>query len=299
MNFNSAIWFLTGAMLLYVIRRYTTAKKTSVAQRTILVTGASSGIGREIAKQLAARGASLILVARRLELLEEVCRDCQRLGAPSVVPCTVDLTSDHAPVAMLNAIQKCSVDGNLFMAFFNAGLGGISPLDSCDMSGTMQMARNLMEVNYFANVRAVHQLLPRMCQTGRLVFVSSVSGVITTPNRTLYCASKFALQGFCNALRTELRSTHRRIGVTVACPGLVRTEFHEKVLTNGTVSPKRDDKGFMSSEECARQIVEAAVMQQDELIMTWSAWLGYLVRPLFPRLVDDLAARKAAASVKH
>jgi short-subunit dehydrogenase len=277
-----------------VLWRRRNAKRLNLKGKVVVITGASSGIGREIATLMAKRGAHLVLAARRRPEIEAVAAECGALGAPSATPIVCDVTNDHDRKELFAAAQRIGGGAPLGLVVLNAGMGGITDFDSSDAS--LQIARDLMEVNYFANVGLLQLFLGALRQhRASVLVISSISGVLGTPQRTQYCASKFAMQGFCNALRTELKEAGA--GLTVACPSFVQTDFHKKVLTAQGEAPNRKGK-FMTPATCAELVVGAVDRGDSELIMTAHARLGYLLRPWMPTVVDSLAARTARGSVK-
>jgi len=173
---------------------------------TVLLTGATGGLGHAIARSLAARGATLILTGRRSEVLEPLAAE---LGARALA---IDL-SDHADVKRLS-----DEAGAIDILVANAALPASGPLDSFSVA---EIDRAL-EVNLRAPIVLAHALAPAMISRGRghLLFMSSLSGKAATPGTALYNASKYGLRGFASALRADLRSSG--VGVSAVFPGFIR-----------------------------------------------------------------------------
>lgn len=288
-------WLFLAAVVvvLAVVRRNRSRRRRLVPSGVVVITGASSGIGRELALIAAKRKSRVVLVARRRDALDAVAKECRDAGAADAtcVPC--DITSADDRQRLFEHVRSL---GRLSVLILNAGRGAICDFSSADESSTI--ARQMMEVNYFANVELTRGFFDdiRRCHT-RILVISSLSGVLSTPQRSQYCASKFALMGFFNALRMELEKPGPSPTITVACPGFVATPFHSSVMNAAGDAPARKGK-FMTAAECARQAWEAMEDARNELIMTTSGWLGYHLRPFLPRIVDFFAIRKAQSSIK-
>jgi uncharacterized protein len=177
-----------------------------IAGATVLLTGATGGIGQAIARDLHGRGASLILTGRRTDVLEPLAAE---LGARALA---VDL-SDGADVQRL-----LDEAGPVDILVANAALPGSGALESF----SVEQIDRALDVNLRAPIVMARVLAPEMAErgSGHLLFVSSLSGKAPSPNSTLYNATKFGLRGFALALRAELRASG--IGVSVVCPGFIR-----------------------------------------------------------------------------
>ncbi|MEE9466417.1 MAG: SDR family oxidoreductase, partial [Candidatus Neomarinimicrobiota bacterium] len=184
--------------------------------KSVIITGASSGIGAELARQLAAQGARLALAARRTELLEQVADDCVQLGGEAVAIPT-DVTVRENCAALVD--RTVDVFGGIDMLVNNAGISMhvlFAEIDDLDIF------ERVMQVNYLGAVACTHYALPHLLAAqGRIVVVSSLTGKTGVPTRTGYSASKHALHGFFDGLRAELAGCG--VSVTIACPGFVDT----------------------------------------------------------------------------
>eukprot|EP01113_Clastostelium_recurvatum_P034180 TRINITY_DN4601_c0_g1_i4.p1 TRINITY_DN4601_c0_g1~~TRINITY_DN4601_c0_g1_i4.p1 ORF type:complete len:221 (-),score=50.21 TRINITY_DN4601_c0_g1_i4:39-701(-) len=185
--------------------------------------------------------------------------------------------------------------GGIDILVLNAGAGAIFPFsDITDLS----VFNSNMDINFIGPVYCTYFALPHLKKShGSIVVVSSLAGKIGAPNRTAYSASKHAVQGFFNALRCEVGS---QVQVTIVCPGFVKSDFHAKVATGGSgLDVARENKHFMTTEECAHEIFTAERTREREVILTTIAKVGKYVAPFFPELIDYVAIKKNNASMKN
>ncbi|MDQ1474725.1 MAG: uncharacterized protein QOJ99_6205 [Bryobacterales bacterium] len=180
-----------------------------------LITGASSGIGETFARQLAARGYDLVLVARRADRLEQLA-----LELPTTVqPLVADLLTDHGLAAVENAIRNCT---SLELLVNNAGFGTVGRFWEASLSGQENMHR----LHVLATVRLSHAALNRMAKGG-IINVSSVAAFSSSAGNASYCATKAWMNAFTEGLAMDLRNAHSPIRVQALCPGFTITEFHD------------------------------------------------------------------------
>ncbi len=248
-----------------------------------IVTGASSGIGRETALELARHGVGLVLVARREDRLREVTDRIAAVGgtAEAVVG---DVTDRAVRQRAIDAAQEKL--GGLDVLINNAGIGAMGLFVDADP----ERVRRLMEVNFFALVEMIRLALPLLQQGNRsiVVNVSSILGHRGVPYSSEYAASKFAVQGFSESIRAEF--TKLGIDVLVVSPGTTETEFFDRVIER-TADPKWPEHRPVSAAEVARQMVRAIRKGKHEIIpYRWGRVLCLLNR-ISPRLADRLMAR--------
>ncbi|MCL4562319.1 MAG: SDR family oxidoreductase [Chloroflexi bacterium] len=254
----------------------------------VIVTGASLGIGREVALQLAGRGARLVLAARQVDKLEEAAQECrQRGGQALVVPTDVSLQAD-CRLLVERSVQEY---GRIDMLVNNAGRTMWALIDEIQDPCIFE---EIMRINYFGCMYCTYYALPHLKQTrGRIVGVSSVAGKSGVPTRTGYAASKHAMVGFLDSLRIELQGSG--VSVTIAYPDFVATGMQSRGFgTDGQAlgyNPVKVEK-VMTTEECARRILSAAARRKREEIMTLRAKLGVWLKLIAPEMVDRIA-RKA------
>jgi NAD(P)-dependent dehydrogenase (short-subunit alcohol dehydrogenase family) len=256
-------------------------------QNVVVLTGASQGIGRQLALQLAAEGARLILAARSEDDLKLAAAACRAAGGEAVaVPTDVGVEADCRALIDRAVAEYGRVDTLVCNA-------GISMWARFDELTDLSIVEQIMRVNYLGAVWCTHAALPHLKQTGgRIVAVSSLTGLTGVPTRTAYAASKHAMRGFYDSLRIELRGSG--VSVTVAYPGFVDTWVRRRALgPDGEPLGESpiEEGSVMSPETCARIIRTAAARRKREVVMTAKGRLGRWAKLVAPDLVDRIAAR--------
>src|SRR6202165_5557581 len=253
----------------------------------VVITGASKGIGAELARQLAAKGAKLVLAARNEKELDAVADECRKAGA-SVGSVKADVAGERDCRAIVaGAILAV---GHLDTLVNNAGVSMWARFEDIE---DMSILERIMQVNYMGAVYCTHHALPHLRESrGRIVGVSSLAGRVGVPTRTGYSASKHAMTGFFDSLRIELEDSG--ITVTMIYPGFVSTGIRENATgPDGKpilVSPVKEGE-VMSVEDCARRIVRAIEAREREVVMTARGKMGLWLKLLAPSLVDRIARR--------
>lgn len=259
-----------------------------------IVTGASSGIGRSLAVQLAGQGARVALVARRVELLEQAAAECRQAGGEALV-LPADVT-DEAQCRTL--VEKTAAAfGGVDLLINNAGLNVLARLEDYPDLG---LFKHVMEVNFFGAVHCTYYALPHLIRSrGRVVAVSSMGGKAPVPYNSAYIASKFALHGFFDSLRIEM--VKYGVSVTLVCPYWVVTGFHEAQLDKDGVpyGPRGREiytEKMMSADRCAEITLQAASRRKRELMVGPTRLVAW-IKLLAPGLIDRyaIAFLKAAA----
>ena len=259
----------------------------SFRDRVVVLTGASSGIGRELARQLARERAKLVLAARDAAELERVAEECRKAGAEAFVAPT-DVSDEAACRALVaRALERF---GAIDLLLLSAGQDMWARLDEL---ADLSVIERILRVNYLGCAWITAAALPQLkASRGRIAVVSSLCGLTGVPTRTAYCASKHALHGFYDALRIELRKTG--VTVTLACPDFVLSEMHRRALgPDGQplgLSPMQEKK-IMTAEVAARKILGAARARQRMAVLTLRAMLGLPFRYLVPGMIDRIAER--------
>jgi len=255
---------------------------TAFANRVVLVTGASSGIGRATAEAFLAHGARVVAVARdasRLQALGELPGGAERL-----LPIVADVTDPQAMEAM--AARATSEAGLPDVVVANAGIG----LDARFTRMRDDALREVLEVNVFGVVRTLRPFVPGMVErgSGRLVIVSSIVGKRGTPHYAAYSASKFALHGMADALAAELYGSGVTVGVV--CPTSTSTEFQDRLLRAGEQQNRARPRRH-APQSVARAIVGMSRSKRRERILSLEGKLLVLADAIAPRLVDALLHR--------
>jgi len=260
---------------------------TTFKDNVVIVTGASYGIGEEIANRLAEQGAWLALAARDASRLEQVAAECRKRGGRAIVVQT-DVT-EQAQCQNLIA-QTIKEYGRIDTLCVNAGIGMWAMFDKVEDPG---MLDRIMRVNYLGAVYCTFFALPHLKQTrGRIVGVSSLTGKTGVPARTGYAASKHAMVGFFDSLRIEVAQSG--VSVTMTYPDFVASGGRFRNLGIDGKPVKNAPPyapGTMTSETCARLIVQGAAKRQREVFMSTRGKIGQWVKLIAPGLIDRIALK--------
>ena len=267
--------------------------------KIIVITGASDGIGAEMARQLTqtyGAGVALALAARNEAGLREVAGQCAALGAQTLV-----LKTDVAEQAQCRRLIAAAIDsfGRIDALINNAGMSAQALFEDVK-ADDLGWYEQLMRINLWGSVWCTHAALPFLKQSrGSIVAVSSLAGLIGVPGRTAYSASKFAMTGFFEALRAELKGAG--VSVTTAFPGVVATRtryrgFNAAGVAAGVSGLKEDDA--MSVPSCARLILQGLARRDREVVMTARGKLGRWLKLLAPARVEAMALAALKNEVK-
>ncbi len=243
---------------------------------TALITGASSGIGEEFARQLAPHARTLILVARRVDRLEALKGELDRPGL--TIHCHAADLADEVQIEALLAALAASGE-RVSLLINNAGLGDHGFFEDSEWSRVSAM----LDVNIKALTRLTHALLPDLVRAGRgaILNVSSIASLLPLPKMAVYAASKAYVSSFSEALRGELRSTG--VSVTALCPGPVNTEFFEGAeradAREGMPAPEIFK---VSVEEVARAGLRAVARDRARVIPGWQVCVVMTLASLVP-----------------
>ncbi len=253
----------------------------------VIITGASSGIGKELALQLADQGARLALAARNAERLNAAATECRARGA-SALAVPTDVT-DHAQCRSL-VEQTVNQYGRIDTLINNAGIGMWTMFDRVRHVAIFEQ---LVKVNYLGSVYSTFYALPYLKQTrGRIVGVSSLAGKIGVPARTGYAASKHAMVGLFDSLRVEV--AHDGVSVTMAYPDFVATGARFRNLGpdgQPVANAPPYAANTMTAETCARLILRGTAKRQREIYVSTRGRIGQWAKLVLPNLVDRAALR--------
>ena len=250
--------------------------------KVVVITGASSGIGRALAYEFASRGARLVLAARRLDRLEQVKLD---LPKTAILNVKVDVSIENDCHELVN--QAVAHFGKIDVLINNAGISMRALFAEAEIS----VIKRLMDVNFWGTVYCTKAALPHLLKSkGTVAGVISIAGYVGLPGRTGYSASKYAVRGFLDALRIENLKTG--LHVLVVAPGFTASEVREASLTKDGSSQgqtPRDESKMMSAEKCAWHIAKAVEKRKREIILTFvEGKLTVFLGKMFPRLLDKL-----------
>jgi short-subunit dehydrogenase len=262
-------------------------QRRSIAGSRMVITGASQGIGRALAEEAARGGARVLAAARSDELLRELA-DRVRAAGGALETVHADVTSAEDRQRMVEAAREHL--GGVDVLVNNAGIGATGHFAEV----SPERLRKIMEVNFFGLTETTRVFLPLLRQGNRpaILNISSIAGKRGIPARSEYSASKFAVQGFSEALRAEL--TRYGIDVLVVCPGLTQTNFSKNMLEQ-KARLQMDHLRGMTAGAVARAALRALERGRNEVCLTLQGKLMVLVSRFLPRLADRIAARRVRA----
>lgn len=255
-------------------------------KNVIWITGASSGIGAELAKQYAKEGATLILSARREKALQEVKNSCEHQENITILP--LDLKNFNS---MEQYVEKAlAVYGSIDLLINNGGVSQRSLIADTKM----EVYQELMDVNYIGTVALTKALLPYFIERkkGHFTVVTSVMGKFGSPYRSGYCGAKHALHGFFDVLRMEHEKDN--VDVTLICPGFVQTNVTINALTGTGERLNHDDPGTQNGLEVAffcRKMIRAIRNKKWEVSFGKKEKLGIFVKRFSQKLLHAIVMR--------
>ena len=251
--------------------------------KTVIITGASSGIGEACALAFGAEGYNLVLAARKLDKLEEVAARCRSLGVEALpVACDVSVEADCK-----NLIEEAERKfGNIDILINNAGMSMRGLFADTDLS----VLKRLMDVNFWGTVYCTKYALPALLKSkGAVVGISSIAGFKGLPARTGYSASKFAMNGFLETLRIENLKTGLK--VLICAPGFTASNIRQTALNHEgkaqAESPLEESK-LMQPEEVAKAIIKGLRKNKAYIVLTTTGKLTVKLNKFIPRIVDKL-----------
>lgn len=252
--------------------------------KTVIITGASSGIGKSCAEQFAARGANLVLGARQYVTLCEIAQDLENRYSIKAVAVQCDVSKEEDCKELIAQANKTF--GGVDVLINNAGISMRALFKDLDI----QVLKSLMDVNFWGAVYCTKYALPALLKSkGSVVGVSSIAGYRGLPGRTGYSASKFALNGFLESLRVENLKTG--LHVMVASPGFTASNIRNVALVkDGTAQGETsmDEGKMMSSDEVARIILSGVEQRKRSLVMTAQGKLTVFLNKVLPGWLDGL-----------
>lgn len=254
-------------------------------QKTIWITGASSGIGEALTKALSRFDCKLLISSRQVDELERVKTECGDCLAQIVI-LQLDLAASGS--IMSKTDEALNLVGNIDILINN---GGIGQRDTA-LGTSMDVHRQIMEVNYFGTIGLTQALLPKMIKnnSGHIVTISSAVGILSTPKRSGYAASKHALHGYFDALRAEHHDDS--IKVTLICPGWINTNFSIAALkgdgTSQNFKDKTHEKGMPAATFAKKALKAIAARKQESYIGGFLEVFGIYAKRFVPWLTAIL-----------
>lgn len=262
---------------------------TILSDKVVVITGASSGIGRALAIIFAKAGAKVVAASRNQDTLNEVVDEIKKAnGIALAVACDVSIESDCKNLINETIKQFQKID----VLICNAGIS----MRSLFLDVDLKVMKQIMDTNFWGSVYCTKYALPYILKSeGSIVAVSSITGKKGLPARTAYTASKFALEGFMETLRSE--NSKNNLHVLVARPGFTDTNIRKNAMNakgeHQGESPL-DESSLMSSEEVALHILKAVKNRKRELVLTATGKAVIILNKFFPVLVDKLVYRSMA-----
>lgn len=272
-----------AATMVYAVRQ---RRRMDFAAKVVVITGASRGLGLELARRFAEEQAHLVLLARQQEQLGEAARELESIGAQVTVLQCDATKADGVRAGIASILNEL---GRIDVLVNNAGMIQVGPVEHM----TPDDFAKALAVHFWAPLSLMLEVIPHMKHQGhgRIVNITSIGAKVALPHLLPYTASKFALAGLSEGMRTELAKD--KIYVTTVSPGLMRTGSHVNALFKG--QQRKEFALFSaanawlstSSVRAARQIVEACRYGTSELVITPQAKLLRLVKGVFPKLVAE------------
>jgi short-subunit dehydrogenase len=255
--------------------------------KTVVITGASSGIGKALALAYSKEKVNLVLIARRKEKLDEIKSYCQTNGS-SVKVIVADLSDEKAvektAQEALNAFNKVDILIN------NAGISQRGTIADT----IFEVDRKVMELNYFSQIYLTKLLLSEIRKNkGQIVVISSLSGLFGFPLRSAYAASKHALHGFFETLQLE----EKEISTTIVCPGRIKTDISLSAITASGEKHGKMDEGQLKGIDvnvCAQKIITAIGNRKKKIIIAKEEkillFMYNYIKPLFYKIASKIKA---------
>ena len=254
----------------------------SLENKIVIITGASTGIGAELARACVKEGAKVSLAARSEDKLVALKKD---LGSDEVLVFKTDVTKSADRDQL---IQK-TLDkwGRIDVLINNAGYGVSGTLEA----SSLDVVRNNFETNVFSAVALMQMVIPHLKKTqGMIVNIESIVALRSMPTSSSYSATKHALHAFSEAARLELKDDG--VHVLSVCPGLIETEFHRNRVQVGNRSDMGPSWLFMPVEKCANQILRAMKSRKRQIVVTGHAKLLAFLQRLSPKFLDMILRQR-------
>lgn len=251
--------------------------------KVVIVTGGSSGIGKALALSFAKLGAKVVITGRNESRLDEVGQELDQLNTQNLC-LQLDAASEADNKRMVSETIKTF--GRLDILINNAGISMRALFEEIELD----VFQKVMDINFYGTLYATKYALPHILESkGSIVGISSINGYRGTPARTAYTASKYAMNGFFESLRTEVM--HRGVHVLVACPGFTGTNIRNAALTADGSSQgesPRDEGKMMTAEEVADGIIKAIKKRKRDIVFTSQGKLAVFLNKWMPGRMDKI-----------
>lgn len=257
--------------------------------KVVIITGGSSGIGKALAEVFGSHGSKVLITGRNQEALDDAVKELSKKGI-NIAGFQSDVSNESDNKAM--AEKALELFGGIDILINNAGISMRALFQDLDLD----VIKRVMDINFYGVVYATKYCLPHIMKSkGSVVGISSIAGYRGLPARAGYSASKFALQGFLEVLRTEMLKTG--VHVLTACPGFTASNIRKTALTqNGSAqgSSPRDESKEMSAEECANHIYKATKKRKKFLTLTTQGKLVVFLNKWAPGFMDKMVYNSMA-----
>jgi dehydrogenase/reductase SDR family protein 7B len=257
--------------------------------KVILITGGSSGIGRALAEEFGTKGGKILITGRNRETLERTRASLEQKGI-MIDTLVADSGIEADNRRMID--ETVRLHGRIDVLINNAGISMRALFEDL----TLDVFRKVMDINFYGTVYATKFALPYILESrGSIVGISSINGRRATPARSAYSASKYAMEGFLEALRTEV--TRKGVHVLTVCPGFTASNIRNAALTaDGSTQGEspRDEGKMMSSEEAAKFIYKAVLRRKRDLVLTAEGKLAVFLNKWIPATMDKIVYKVMA-----
>lgn len=257
--------------------------------KVVIITGGSSGIGKAIARAFVSAGAQVVISGRNVSLLQETAAELQAIS-PEVLAVTGDVSIEADCKQLIET--TVAHFGKLDILVNNAGMSMRALFKDLDL----EVLKKLMDINFWGTVYCTKYAMPYLLNAkGSVIGISSIAGMKGLPARTGYSSSKFAMQGFLEALRIENLETG--LHVMICCPGFTASNIRNTALAaDGSAQGEspRDEGRMMQPEEVARQLLQAVRKRKASLVLTSQGKLTVLLNKFFPRMMDRMVYKHLA-----
>ncbi len=251
--------------------------------KVVIITGASSGIGRSLSEELGSMGAKVVIAARNTDKLGQLAKELESKNY-AVLSIQADVSKeDDCKKIIAETVNKF---GTIDILINNAGISMRALFEDVDL----KVIKQLMDTNFWGTVYCTKYALPYLLKSkGSVVGVSSIAGYKGLPGRTGYSASKFAMQGFLETLRIE--NLNKGLHVLIACPGFTASNIRNTALAkDGSTQGESplDEGKLMTSEDVAKHIISAIKKRKHRIVLTTQGKLIVLLNKFFPKMMDKM-----------
>lgn len=250
--------------------------------KTVIITGASSGIGKALAYRFAMEGANLVLAAKQYALMCEIAQDIEQQHQVKAIAVATDVSKEEYCKHLIQ--EALRVFSGIDILINNAGISMRALVEEMELS----VMKEVMDINFWGTVYCTKYALPEILKSkGSIVAISSVAGYKGLPGRSAYSASKFAIHGFLESLRME--NQHTGIHVMLACPGFTATNIRKSARAkDGSIQGESpmDESKMMQPDEVARHIINALHKRKNNIVLTFQGKLTLFTNKFFPSFVD-------------